>query len=140
MRMQSPPDLCPVCGGSDLVSILWGRSTLDGKEAEAVASGRALLGLNRRYFTSTPTTRLALVMRLEKLRLPGWACLGCSARWRELHRLMLAEMEIETSKFAAVNAHEFEKAAALLHAQVQLEDEHAADFKNLLTELIGRTR
>lgn len=137
MRMQSAPDACPVCGGSDLVSILWGCSTLVGEEAEAVASGRALLGLNRRYFTSGPTTRLARTMRPEKLPLPRWSCLSCSPRWREFHRLTLVEMEVETSKFAAVDAQEFEKAAALLHVQMRLEGEHAADFKQLMIELIG---
>jgi hypothetical protein len=137
MSKRSPPDACPCCGSSDLVRILWGRSALTGDESEAIETGRALLGLNRRYFTSTPTTRVARAIRLEPSRLPGWVCVNCSPRWREFHRLAVSEIELEASKFAAVDALEFEKAAVLLDLQMRLEEGHAAEFERLLTELIA---
>jgi hypothetical protein len=137
MPKQSPPDACPVCGSAELVRILWGYSTLAGEEREAVETGRALLGLNRRYFTSTPTTRIGRAMGLELSRLPGWVCLNCSPRWREVHRLAVSEIELEASKSAAVNAQDFERAAALWDKQRRFEEGHADEFERLITELIN---
>jgi hypothetical protein len=62
--------------------------------------------------------------------------LACSPRWHDFHRLAWGELEAETSKFAAADAHDFERAAVILQLQMRLEDEHAADFKRLVIELV----
>jgi hypothetical protein len=137
IRAQTPA-ACPVCGGSHHVRVLWDYSHLTSEQAEAVANDRALLGLSHRYFTSVLSTpRVAKEMHLEPSRLPRWACLSCSPRWREFHRLALSELEAAVSKFAAFDGGDFERAAALLHAQEVLEIEHATDFERLLIQLVG---
>ena len=121
-----------------MVHILWGYSVITGEEAEAVGAGRTLLGLNRRYFSALAQCDRALAPLLENTRLPSWACLDCHPQWIDLHCLALKEWELETAKFAAaVDAGDFERAAALLQSQMALENGHAADVLRLMRELVG---
>jgi hypothetical protein len=136
MKIQQPPDSCPRCGGSRLVRILWGYSDLTDEDAKSVARGQASLGLNRRYFPRNEGSLVAGAIGIRQPHLPTWACLDCAPGWVELHQLAVSEWEIETAKFAAVEALEFEKAAALLHDQERLEHAHTADFNRLLRGLI----
>jgi hypothetical protein len=137
MREDSAPDRCPQCGGSRLVRILWGYSALEGRDAVAVETGRALLGLNRRYFRALRPRDPAPALLLEKTRLRRWACLDCVPRWLDLHRLTLAQWDAETAIAAAYDAGEFERVAALLHAREELERGQGTELLVLLRELAG---
>ena len=82
MKMQSPPESCPRCGGTRLVAILWKCSFLDRKEKDAIAAERAYLGLSHRYFTSVDQTLVVGRFIAKLSELPAWACLVCSPEWR----------------------------------------------------------
>ncbi len=137
MAATLPPKTCPRCGGLQIVRILWGYSTLTDADSEAIGSGQAILGLNRRYYGVHDREAVpgAVVHRLEKSRLPAWACLDCSPRWIDLHRLAEQELEKEAAKEIACNAGDFEKAAAILHAQKRLENEHSPEVWAILSVL-----
>jgi hypothetical protein len=69
--------------------------------------------------------------------LPMWACLDCSPEWREVHRLAGAEWRAGESTEAALEAQDFERAAALFDQQRQLEAAHLPKYERLLRELIA---
>ena len=141
MKMQSPPESCPRCGGTRLVAILWKCSFLDRKEKDAIAAERAYLGLSHRYFTSVDQTLVVGRFIAKLSELPAWACLVCSPEWRGVHRLADAEWRAGESKEAALKAsaeaHDFENAAVLFEQQRQLEAAHLPRYERLLRELIA---
>ncbi len=136
-RIQPLPEFCPECRGGSLVHILWGYSRIAAVQVEEVGAGRTLLGLNRRYFAAIEQGDPALAPLLERTRLPSWACLDCRPEWIDLHQLALKECDVQTAKWAACDASDFEKAAILLQSQMKLENKHAADILRLMRELIG---
>ncbi len=137
MRMQPPPEVCPTCGGSRLVRILWGSAMLLREEEQALGQGRALLGLTYRYFGAIAPGRPAPKLLLEKSRLPAWGCLDCNPRWLDLHHLTLKQWETITAKDAAVDAGDYDRASAFLHSQQEIEEGQGADLLRLLRELVG---
>jgi hypothetical protein len=137
MRMQPPPESCTLCRGTRLVALLWNYIVFSGEEAEAIATERVYLGLSHRYFTSVDPTLVVGRFFAKLSELPAWACLDCSPEWVEVHRLAGAEWRTGVSKQAAVEAHEFEKAAALFDQQRQLEAAHVPRYERLLRELIA---
>jgi hypothetical protein len=135
--MQPLPEVCPTCGGSKLVRILWGYAMLLRDEEQALGQGRALLGLSYRYFRAIAQGDPAPMLILEKSRLPAWGCLDCNPRWIDLHHLTLKQWEADAAKVAAVDAGDFERAAVLLHSQEAIEEGQGADLLHLLRELVG---
>ncbi len=137
MAATLPPNTCPRCGGFQIVRILWGYSTLTDADSEAIGSGQAILGLNRRYFGVHDRQAVpgAVVHRFEKSKLPAWACLDCTPRWIAVHHLAAQELEKEAAKETAFIAGDFEKAAAILHAQMRLENEHSPEVWDILSVL-----
>jgi hypothetical protein len=137
MKMQLPPESCPQCGGTRLMPILWDYCFLVGEEKDAILAERAYLGLSHHYFTSVDPTLVVGRFIAKLSELPMWACLDCSPEWRQMHRLAAAEWQAGESKEAAVENHDFEKAAALLDQQCQLEAAHLPRYERLLRELIA---
>jgi hypothetical protein len=80
MNAPNAPASCDRCGSLRTVAILWSYSELMGEEAEAVADGRALLGLGYQYFRSAEASLLVGAIEIKESRLPAWACLDCSPR------------------------------------------------------------
>jgi hypothetical protein len=158
---MSLPEACTRCGGSRLVHLLWGYSTLNERQSKSVLDGESLLALNRRYFSRDEGVRVLrmpltqdfygfryLRWRSEEIlrvgefsttgcKLPRWACLDCAPKWLEVHKLGLAECAAEAAKFAACDAYDFERAALLLCEQEKLEAAHAQTFERLLRELLS---
>lgn len=137
MAKSLRPDVCSRCGGSHIVRILWGYYTLTVQDSQAIESGEAILGLNGRYFRkdiqeAVPGVTLHF---FERSRLPEWACLDCSPKWKDLHRLAVRELEQEEAMQAACAAGDFEKAATILPTQKELEDEHSQEIWALLSVL-----
>jgi hypothetical protein len=141
MGMASNPvaDTCSRCGGSRIVRILWGYSTLTDTDSEAVESGQDILGLNWRYFRKYDPVTLpgATVHLLEESFLPKWACLDCNPEWNNLNRLASRELDHEKAMDAACKAEEFEKAAWLRHLWKGTEHEHAQEIWNILSVLVA---
>lgn len=137
MSPMLPPRACPRCGGSQLVRILWDYYSLTEDESRAVAGGQAILGLNDRYSRKVRSIAIpeARVHRLEKSRLPTWACLDCNPRWNDLHRLAVQELELEHAKWTAFDAGDFDNAVAILKDQERLELEHSREVWALLRVL-----
>jgi hypothetical protein len=93
--------------------------------------------LSYRYFRAIAPDRPAPKLLLEKSRLPAWGCLDCNPRWLNLHHLTLKQWEVITAKDAAVDAGDYDRAAALLHSQEEIEEGQGADLLHLLRELVG---
>ncbi len=139
MAKSLRPDVCSRCGGSRIVRILWGYYTLTVQDSQAIESGQAILGLNRRYFRKDDQEAVpgATVHFFDRSRLPEWACLDCSPKWKDLHRLAARELEQEEAKQVACDAGDFEKAAVILHAQKHIELDHSQEIWALLSVLAG---
>jgi hypothetical protein len=136
MRKPLLPGVCPSCGGSKLVRILWGYNKLNPEEEQAIGQGRALLGLNYRYLKAVAQGDPAPLLLLERSRLPTWGCLDCKPQWIDLHQLTLRQWEANAAKVDAVDASDFERAALLRDSQIGIETEQGADLLRLLQELI----
>ena len=93
------PAVCPKCGQSRIVRVLWNWVHLWGQKAEDVRSGKALLG-SRSGGTGPP-----------------WVCLECVPEWSEVHRLSTLEWQWLLAKEAALTSGEFEKAELCRDAQ-----------------------
>jgi len=115
----------------------WNYSTLTEAQLKAIVSGRAILGLNSRYFREVEREIVpgVSIHRIEKSRLPAWACLDCDPSWNELHRLAAQEFEKEDAKETACKVGDFEKAAAIHNAQQRLKNEHAQEVWAILSAL-----
>lgn len=140
MRSAALPESCPRCGGSRLVRLLWDYSELSKRDVEAVAAGEAILGLNRRYFTSANRSLVIGTLIIRATKLPCWTCLECFPNWRDLDRLARAQLDLELAKFAAAERRDFDRAADLLHDQERLEATYEGKLEQLLRELIGTDR
>ena len=88
-----PPAVCPKCGRSHVVRVLWRWMHLWGQKEEDVRSGKAILGY--RYGPKGPP----------------WVCLDCSPGWSEVHRLAMQEWQSQLAKEESLAAKDFEKAA-----------------------------
>jgi hypothetical protein len=136
MRMQPRPELCTKCRGNRFVRMLWGYFDVAGEDAEAIAAGQAYLGLNHRYFTSANPTLVVGEFLVKRSGLPEWVCLDCTPQWADVHRYASAEWQTSEAKNVAIKAHDFERAAALLHDRMRLEAAHETRYERLLRELI----
>jgi hypothetical protein len=138
MRTQPLPESCTKCRGTALVRMLWGYFRLTSEDAEAISAKKTYLGLNHRYFTSADPTLVVGEFFAKKSGLPAWVCLDCSPQWADVDRLASTEWQVAVAKDAAVQAHDFERAAALLHDQQRLEAAYASRYERLLRELVAR--
>jgi hypothetical protein len=136
MRTQPLPESCARCRGTRLVRVLWDHSAFTPEETQALALEQAYLGLSHRYFTSVDPTLVVGGLVVKRCRLPTWACLDCSPQWSDVNRLAKEELEAGSAKSAAVEAGDFERAAALFDQQRRLEAAHVAKFERLLRELV----
>jgi hypothetical protein len=118
------------------VAILWDYAVLGDAEKNAIAAERAYLGLSYDYFTSVDPTLVVGRFVAKLPDLPTWACLDCSPEWREMHLLTGAEWRLHESMIAAVEAIEFEKAAALRNEERRLQAAHVPRYERLLRDLI----
>jgi hypothetical protein len=137
MQPQPPPEFCPKCHGTRLVRVLWDYIIVYDEEAEAIVAKQTYLGLGHRYFTSADPTLVVGEFVAKKSRLPGWVCLECYPQWDDVHRLASDAWQVALAKRATVDAHDFERAAALLHEQDRLEVAHAPKYERLLRELVA---
>jgi len=137
MRIQPPPESCTGCRGNRLVALLWNYSRFSEEETEAIAAERAYLGLSHRYFTSVDPTLVVGRFFAKQSELPTWACLDCSPEWVGVHRLAGAEWRARVSIEAAVETHDFEKAAVQFDQQCRLEVANLPRYEQLLRELIA---
>ncbi len=75
------------------------------------------------------------VHRFETSKLPAWACLDCTPRWLDLHRLAAQELKVLVALETAFKWGDFEKTPSILHALKQLEREHSQETWAVLREL-----
>ena len=97
-----PPAVCPKCGETQVVRVLWRWVHLFGKNQEDVATGRAILG------SQAPVQG------------PPWVCLRCAPAWREVHRLALQDYEWQMAKEKAITSGDFDAAAKYRDGQTDL--------------------
>jgi hypothetical protein len=91
MPRESPPLLCPACGGKRVLPIIWGwRFLIEGEKADAEA-GLVILGC--RHASGVRVGRTVPRHHPEVLGAPDWACLDCEPGWLDVHRLALEEQE-----------------------------------------------
>jgi hypothetical protein len=111
-----PPTVCPKCGQSRIVRVLWRGRDLSGRKEEDLRSGKAILGC--RYGPEGPP----------------WVCLDCAPGWSEVHRLATQEWEWQLAKEEAVASTEFEKAAWSRNTQDELRRRLSAVVEELLKD------
>jgi hypothetical protein len=128
MRYEPTPSTCPICGKDQVRRILWGWVCLSTRARGDVEAGRAILGRRRR--DASRGGRGADEDPDEPLDAPGWACLHCQPGWLNVHRMAVEVDELQLAKEKAIQAHEFEEAAAILNRQDGIDDR--------LTELARR--
>jgi hypothetical protein len=113
MTTSRTREICPVCGSERVRRILWGWVSLTSDERNDVEAGRVILGGRKRGMVKKPD---------QSLDVPEWACIDCQPGWAEVHRMAVEADELEQAKERAIEAHDFELAARLLHRQDEIDD------------------
>jgi hypothetical protein len=137
MDDQFMPKLCPDCGGSKLVRILWCYYSLRAEEKDAVLQHRLILGLSFSYCGKVDKDGPTPLILLEKSRLPTWACLECKPEWLDLHELMFSKLNLDDSMTAAVISREYDQASVFSEALKKLKEKEGPEVLRLIGLLIG---
>jgi ATP-dependent Clp protease ATP-binding subunit ClpA len=110
-----PPAACPSCGRSPVARVLSSRDRLREEEEAEISTGKAILGGHQ---TDRP--------------LPPWVCLHCAPGWSEVHRLAFKDYQWQSAKEDAVSAGDFQRAAMIRDAQLELRRRVDALIEGLL--------
>ncbi len=97
------PKACPKCG-QPIVRVIWAKHYLLGKELEEIKSGQALLGS----------------ISVSEKSVLQWACLQCTPKRAEVHRLAMQDYELQVDKEKAIEAADFMKAAQCSDTQMEI--------------------
>jgi hypothetical protein len=129
MQFARTPETCPDCGSDRVARILWGWFCPTPRQRREVEAGRAILGRWRRDSARLiPGTVDDLHQTLE---VPEWVCLNCQPGWADIHRLAIKVDELQLAKEQALEAHEFELAAAYLNQQQKIDDRITESVREL---------
>lgn len=125
------PVICPKCGGTDIVRIIWRCVHLSGNDKGDVEAGRAILACPQRGEIQIGAP-LGIYMA-DTSALPLWACISCVPDWIEVHHLALQDYQWQLEKEVALAKHDFDYAVKL---QKQQHDNEEILFA-LLEKIIG---
>lgn len=104
-QLEPPPARCPKCGGNQVVRVLWRSIDLYGPDNKKdIETGKAILA----YASQLDTPG------------PSWVCLQCQSGWLEVHELAIQDFQLQLDKEKAVANIQFETAARLRDAQVEV--------------------
>jgi hypothetical protein len=130
MQSARTPETCPFCGSDHMARILWGWFRLKPEQMGEVEAGRVILGRRRR--DTARARRGTAADPQHTLDAPQWTYLNCQPAWAEVHHMAMEEYELDLAKWKAVEAHDFEVAAAYLNQQDEIDDR--------ITELVLRLK
>jgi hypothetical protein len=120
MPRESPPILCPACGGNRVLPIMWGWRFLSAAEKADAEAGLVILGCRHR--SGVRIGRTVPRGHPQVLGAPDWACLDCEPGWAEVHNLALEEQELQEVKEQAVASSDFDAASAFFNRQDEIND------------------
>ena len=129
MPRESPPILCPVCGGKRVLPIMWGWRSLIERQKGDAEEGMVILG--SRYQSGVRAGRDVPPRHPEVLGAPDWACLDCEPGWLDVHKLALEEQGQYEAMERAITSHDFYEAIECLHRQDEVNDRIVQRVKRL---------
>jgi hypothetical protein len=127
MRREKPPAVCPRCGSSRTVRLIWWCAYLCGEDEKDVKAGSAIVVSPQ---LARSCERWQALMRHHAGELPLRACLACNPGWSDVHQMAMQDYRRQIEKEDAVRAMQIDEAAELLHAQRR--------DRNLLVEAVAR--
>jgi hypothetical protein len=131
MRLEKPPAVCPRCGSSRTVRVIWRCVHLCGEDEQNVKAGTAIIvdpQVAQSYEPWQPH------MWRHAGALPLWGCLYCAPSWSDVHLMAVKDDQRQIDKEDAIAERHFDRAEELRDAQYRDRDSLVAAVARMLDE------